>query len=64
MPKMKGHKGLAKRIKLTGTGKLKRKRCCGSHLMSGKNAKRRRRISSTAIITGPAADIARARLPK
>ncbi|MHC4619292.1 MAG: large ribosomal subunit protein bL35 [Planctomycetota bacterium] len=64
MSKIKGHKGLAKRIKLTGTGKLKRRHCSGSHLMSGKNAKRRRRIASTAIITGPGARVAKVRLPK
>ncbi|MHC4572993.1 MAG: 50S ribosomal protein L35 [Planctomycetota bacterium] len=64
MPKLKGHKGLAKRIKLTGTGKVQRRRCGGSHLMSGKNAKRRRRIANTAIITGPAAKVAKVRLPK
>ncbi|MHC4330793.1 MAG: large ribosomal subunit protein bL35 [Planctomycetota bacterium] len=64
MPKMKGHKGLAKRVKLTGTGKPKRRRCCGSHLMSGKNAKRRRRIGSTDIITGPVAKTVKARLSK
>ena len=64
MPKMKGHKGLAKRVKLTGTGKVKRRRCCGSHLMSGKNAKRRRRIGSTDIITGPTAKAIKARMTK
>jgi large subunit ribosomal protein L35 len=54
MPKQKSHKGLVKRIKVTATGKLKRKHCGGSHLMSGKNAKRRRRIRSSSIITGAA----------
>ena len=52
MPKQKTHKGLAKRVKLTGSGKLKRKRSNGSHLMSGKDAKRRRRISSSTLIEG------------
>ncbi|UCF42269.1 MAG: 50S ribosomal protein L35 [Planctomycetota bacterium] len=55
MPKQKGHKGLAKRIKITASGKLKRKRCCGSHLMSGKSAKRRRRIGGPATLTGATA---------
>jgi large subunit ribosomal protein L35 len=52
VPKQKTHKGLLKRIKVTGSGKVKRKRSCGSHLMSGKNAKRRRRIGGSAIISG------------
>jgi len=54
MPKQKTHKGLSKRVKITATGKVGRKRCYGGHLMSGKNAKRRRRISSSAIITNTA----------
>lgn len=52
MPKQKTHKGLAKRVKVTGTGKIKRHRCNGGHLMSGKSAKNRRRIGSTAIVGG------------
>jgi len=52
MPKQKTHKGLSKRIKITGSGKVKRKKSCGSHLMSTKNAKRRRRIGSSTIVGG------------
>jgi large subunit ribosomal protein L35 len=52
MPKQKTHKGLKKRLKVTGTGKVKRKRCNGSHLLSNKNAKRRRRIGSDALVVG------------
>ena len=52
MPKQKTHKGLAKRIKITATGKIKHKRPGAGHLMSGKSAKRRRRISTPAIMGG------------
>lgn len=52
MGKMKTHKGLAKRIKVTASGKIKRRRSNGSHLMRTKNAKRRSRISSPAYLTG------------
>ncbi len=52
MPKQKTHKGIAKRVKVTGRGKLKHRRAGASHLMSGKNAKRRRRIRTTAVIGG------------
>ncbi len=52
MPKQKTHKGLSKRMKLTGSGKVKRRRSCGSHLMSTKNAKRRRGIGRSAILGG------------
>jgi large subunit ribosomal protein L35 len=64
MPKQKTHKGLGKRIKITAAGKLKRKRCCGSHLMSGKNAKRRRRIGGSAILTGATAKTIKIHLGK
>jgi large subunit ribosomal protein L35 len=52
MPKQKTHKGLSKRIKITATGKVKHGRAGRGHLMSGKNAKRRRRLRGPAIITG------------
>ena len=51
MPKQKTHKGLSKRVKVTATGKVKYKRSCGGHLMSSKNAKRRRRIASSSTMT-------------
>jgi len=43
--KRKTHKGLAKRVKVTARGKVKRKASFGGHLMSGKGSKRRRRVS-------------------
>ena len=55
MPKQKTHKGLSKRVKITATGKVKRNRTGGGHLMSGKNANRRRRVSSSAIVTSATA---------
>ena len=48
MPKQKTHKGLSKRVKITASGKVKHKRSGAGHLMSSKNAKRRRRISTPA----------------
>ena len=44
MPKMKRHKGLAKRVKVSATGKVMHKKINAGHLMSGKNGKRRRRL--------------------
>ena len=64
MPKQKTHKGLSKRLKITASGKVKRKRSCGSHLMSGKSAKRRRRIGGSAIMGGATAKTVRAQLSK
>jgi len=43
MPKMKTHKGLAKRIKISKTGKIKRRHAMSRHLLNKKSAKRKRR---------------------
>ena len=42
MPKMKTHKGAAKRFKVTKKGKIKHYNSGRSHLMSAKSPKRRR----------------------
>lgn len=52
MPKLKTHKGTAKRIKLTSTGKLTRRRAFGNHMLSKKSKSRKRNIKSTAVING------------
>jgi len=52
MPKQKTHKGLSKRVKVTGSGKVKRNRCNGGHLMSGKSPKNRRKVKGTALVEG------------
>jgi len=62
MPKQKRHKGLAKRMKVTGRGKLKHRRAGASHLMSVKNAKRRRHIRTTAVVRGGKAKAMKAAL--
>ena len=62
MPKQKTHKGLAKRVKVTARGKVKRKRAFGGHLMSGKSAKRRRNIRSSSIVSGKVAKTIREEL--
>ena len=64
MPKQKTHKGLSKRVKVTASGKVKHKRSCGGHLMSGKSAKRRRRIGGSVVITGSTAKTAKVQLCK
>lgn len=64
MPKQKTHKGLSKRVKITATGRVRHKRTGGGHLMSGKNAKRRRRVGSSAIMTNTMAKTAKIELCK
>jgi large subunit ribosomal protein L35 len=64
MPKQKTHKGLKKRVKITATGKVMHKRTGGGHLMSGKNAKRRRRVRSSSIMKSAMAKTVRIELGK
>ncbi len=45
MPKMKTHRGAAKRIKVTGTGKLKRRNANLGHMLEKKSPKRKRRLA-------------------
>ena len=47
MPKQKTHKGLAKRVKVTKNGKIKRKKAFTGHLMSHKDGNTRRAGSKT-----------------
>jgi len=50
MPKMKSHKGIRKRMKLTRRGKVTRRRANRGHLMSGKSGKRRRQLRGKATV--------------
>lgn len=52
MPKMKTHKGTAKRMKVTSTGKVTRRRAFGTHLLAKKSKSRKRAINTTATVTG------------
>lgn len=52
MPKLKTHKGTAKRIKLTSTGKLMRRRAFGGHMLAKKSKSRKRNINTPAVVKG------------
>ena len=45
MPKMKTHRGAAKRFKTTGTGKIMRQKANLNHMLGKKPSKRKRRIT-------------------
>jgi len=47
---IKTRKSVAKRFKITGTGKVLRSHAGRRHLLSTKNAKRRRRLRSAAVV--------------
>ena len=44
MPKMKTDSGAKKRIKVTGTGRLRRRKAFKSHLLEHKSSERKRRL--------------------
>ncbi len=49
--KLKTNRSAAKRLKVTGTGKLMRRKGWKGHLLSGKNATRKRRLAGDFEIT-------------
>ena len=51
MPKMKTHRGAAKRFKRTGTGKLKRHHAYTSHLAPRKTTKQKRHLKKSAMVS-------------
>lgn len=50
MPKLKTKSGAKKRFKVTGSGKIKRKRAYKRHILTKKETKQKRRLSNSAIV--------------
>jgi len=50
MPKIKTHRGAAKRFKVTGSGKVQRKRAFLRHILSTKTRKQKRRLRQSALV--------------
>lgn len=51
MPKLKTRKAVSKRIRLTATGKAKRKHAFTSHLLSGRSPKRKRQLRKSGSVS-------------
>ena len=51
MPKMKTHRGAAKRFRKTGTGKLKRAQAFKSHILTKKSTKRKRNLRKAGYVS-------------
>ena len=51
MPKIKTHRGAAKRFKCTANGKIKRKKAYKSHILGKKSAKRKRNLRKSGLIS-------------
>jgi large subunit ribosomal protein L35 len=63
MPKLKTHRGAAKRFKVTGTGKIMRFKAYKSHLLTGKSSKRTRGLRKSAPVPDVQYDNVRKLLP-
>jgi len=63
MPKMKTHKSGAKRYKVTGTGKIKRRKAGIGHLLANKSSSRKRRIFKDEVISSTHEDLISKQLP-
>ena len=51
MPKMKTHRGSAKRFRVTGSGKIMRSKAYKSHILTKKSAKRKRGLRQGTTLT-------------
>jgi len=51
MPKMKSHRGAAKRFRVTGSGKVLHRKATGNHMLTKKTGSRRRRIEGMSEVT-------------
>ena len=59
MPKMKSHRGAAKRFKKTGTGKIRRQKANKQHILTKKTTKRKRSLRQQDLVAE--ADVPRLR---
>ncbi len=50
MPKMKTHKGTAKRFRVTGSGKIMRGKAFKSHILTKKSPKRKRNFRHETVV--------------
>lgn len=51
MPKMKNHRGAAKRVKRTGSGKFSRHHAYANHMMGHKTTKQKRNLRKSQIVS-------------
>jgi large subunit ribosomal protein L35 len=51
MPKLKTHKGAAKRFRLTATGKIKRGHSHARHILTKKTTKRKRQLDTDTLVS-------------
>jgi large subunit ribosomal protein L35 len=64
MPKLKTNRSAAKRFKLTGSGKIARRRQGLRHILTKKNAKRKRRLGQGALVDSANESAVKRMVPK
>jgi len=63
MPKLKTHKGAAKRFKKTATGKIKRGKAFKRHILTSKPTKRKRQLDTDTLVSDADARKVRRMIP-
>lgn len=63
MPKMKTHRGAAKRYRVTGSGKIKRAKAFKSHILTKKSTKRKRNLRKAAYVSEAEAKVVKKLIP-
>lgn len=63
MPKLKTRKAVAKRVSVTGTGKIKRTKANKQHILTKKNTKRKRNLRQATLVDSTNVKVMRKELP-
>ncbi len=63
MPKMKSHRGAAKRFKATGSGKLKRSQAFKRHILTKKSSKMKRQLRGSVTMSPSNTKVIKKMLP-
>ena len=63
MPKLKTHRGAAKRFKKTASGKFKRAKAYRSHILTHKSSKRMKQLRKGGLVSDANIDAVRKMLP-
>ncbi|MCL4079257.1 50S ribosomal protein L35 [Coriobacteriia bacterium Es71-Z0120] len=62
MPKMKTHRGAAKRFRLTGRGKIRRGNAYSSHILEKKSPKRKRAFRQPSLVSAADTNVIKKKL--
>ena len=63
MPKIKTHRGAAKRLRLTKSGQIKRGKAFKSHILNKKSTKRKRRLRKGGYVSVSNAKVMKTLIP-